>query len=69
MLELGHELKRKFVTSEPIKIYINPNNSSESVVVRSIIWEHMSMLLVGFLISWSAFLWLVHVLVFKVKEQ
>ena len=69
MLELGHELKKKFVTSEPIEIYINPNNSSESIFIKNIIWEHMSMLLVGFLISWMVFLWLVHILVFKLKYE
>ena len=69
MLELGHELERKLEASEPIEIYINPNNTAESVLIKNIIWEHMSMLLVGFLISWAAFLWLVHVLVFKLKYK
>ena len=69
MLELGYELKRKFAASEPIKIYINPNNSAESVLIKSVIWEHMSKLLVGFLISWSVFLWLVYVLIFKLKYK
>lgn len=67
MLELGYELKRKFAASEPIEIYINPNNAADSVFIKNIIWEHMSMLLIVFLISWAALLWLVYVLVFKLK--
>lgn len=69
MLELGYELKRKFAASEPVDIYINPNNPEESVLIKSVVWEHMSMLLVGFLISWSVFLWLVYVLIFKLKYK
>lgn len=69
MLKLGHELKRKFAASEAVDIYINPNNSAESVLIKSVIWEHMSKLLVGFLISWSVFLWLVYVLIFKLKYK
>ncbi|WP_334059400.1 DUF3592 domain-containing protein [Alteromonas sp. S005] len=69
MLELGGKLKRKFSASEPIEIYINPNNTAESVMIKDIIWEHMSTLLVGFIISWSGFLWLVYVLIFKLKYK
>lgn len=69
MLELGYKLKRKLVAAEPIEIYINPNNFAESVLVKNIIWENMSKLFVGFLISWAVFLWLVHVLVFKLKYE
>ena len=49
----------------PIEIHVNPSNAAESIVVKNIIWEHMSKLLVGFIISWAVFLWLVYVLVFK----
>ena len=69
MLELGYELKRKFAASEPIEIYINPNNVAESVLIKSIIWEHMSMLLVVFLISWSVFIFLVYIFIFKLKYE
>ena len=69
MLELANELRRKFAAFEPIEIYINPNNPAESILIKNIIWEHMSMLLIGFLISWAVFLWLVHVLVFKLKYE
>jgi len=69
MLELGQELKRKFAASEPIDIYVNPNNPAESVLIKNIIWEHMSMLFIVFLISWTALLWLLHVLVFKLKNK
>ncbi|CAA0370332.1 conserved hypothetical protein [Alteromonas alvinellae] len=69
MLELGYELMRKFAASEPIEIYINPNNEAQSVLIKGIIWEHMSMLLVVFLISWSVFLWLVYILNFKLKYK
>lgn len=69
MLELGLELKRKFAASEPVDIYINPNNSTESILIKRVIWEHMSMLLVVFLISWSVFLWLVYILIFKLKYK
>ncbi|WP_394222760.1 hypothetical protein [Alteromonas gracilis] len=69
MLGLAQKLERKFLDSEPIDIYINPSNSAESILVKNIIWEHMSMLLVGFFISWLAFLWLVHVFVFKLKYE
>ena len=69
MLELGYELKRKFAASEPIEIYINPNNLAQSVLIKGIIWEHISMLLVVFLISWSVFLWLVYILIFKLKYK
>ena len=37
--------------------------------VKNIIWERMSKLLVGFIISWAVFLWLVYVLVFKLKHK
>ena len=67
MLELGHELKRKFAAGESFDIYVNPNNAAQSVMVKKIIWEHVSKLLVVFLISWSVLLWSVHILVFKLK--
>ena len=69
MLELGHELERKFAAAEPVDIYVNPNNAEQSVMVKNIIWEHISKLLVVFLISWSVLLWLVHILVFKLKYE
>ena len=69
MLELGHELERKFAAAEPVDIYVNPNNAAQSVMVKNIIWEHISKLLVVFLISWSVLLWLVHILVFKLKYE
>lgn len=69
MLKLGLELKRKFAASEPVDIFINPKNSAESILIKRVIWEHMSMLLVGFLVSWSVFLWLVYVLIFKLKYK
>jgi len=69
MLKLGLELKRKFSASEPVDIFINPKNSAESILIKRVIWEHMSMLLVGFLVSWSVFLWLVYVLIFKLKYK
>jgi|GEM_PF-1372290 len=53
----------------PIEIHVNPSNAAESIVVKNIIWEHMSKLLVGFIISWAVFLWLVYVLVFKLKHK
>lgn len=69
MLELGHELERKFAAAEPVDIYVNPNNAAQSVMVKNIIWEHISKLLVVFLISWSVLLWLVYILVFKLKYE
>ncbi len=50
-------------------LQIRPSNAAESIVVKNIIWERMSKLLVGFIISWAVFLWLVYVLVFKLKHK
>ena len=69
MRELGHALKRKLAANVPIEIHVNPSNAAESIVVKNIIWEHMSKLLVGFIISWAVFLWLAYVLVFKLKHK
>ena len=69
MLRLAHELKRKLAAAEPIVVYVNPNNRAESILIKNVIWEHMSMLLVGFVISWAALLWFVYILAFKLKYQ
>lgn len=69
MRELGYELKRKWAANVPIEIHVNLSNAAESIVVKNIIWEHMSKLLVGFIISWAVFLWLAYVLVFKLKHK
>ena len=69
MLELGYQLKRKLAADDPIEIYVNPSNTAESIVVKNIIWEHMSKLLVGLIISWAVFLWLAYVFVFKLKHK
>ena len=69
MLRLAHELKRKLAAAEPIVVYVNPHNGAESILIKNVIWEHMSMLLVGFGISWAALLWFVYILAFKLKYQ
>ncbi len=69
MRDLGYELKRKWAANVPIEIHVNPSNAAESIVVKNIIWEHMSKLLVGFIISWAVFLLLAYVLVFKLKHK
>ena len=69
MLRLAHELKRKLAAAKPIVVYVNPNNGAESILIKNVIWEHMSMLLVGFVISWAALLWFVYILAFKLKYQ
>lgn len=67
MLELANRLKRTMADANTIEIYVNPNNPTESIVIKSIIWEKMLPVFLGFFLCWPVFIWLLYVLIFRMK--
>jgi hypothetical protein len=68
MLELAYKFNRKMADANAIEIFVNPNNPTESIVVKSIIGEKTLPVLLGFILGWPMFLWLLYVLIFRMKS-